>query len=258
MFIAATLNGLPGVVGLHEGHVPGNPPTPLLPLINLQNRKAWHDPDFARRTVAETRSPMTLSRAAGDAELLIDVAFYNAPLLMPLFELHPHSTLFVIFRRCEAFVMSATIVSGEDLQPAGWPDRSKPLTDREKFIEMGRLRPQPGSDDAEQWPEWSAIQRNIWHWHHVNAHLLAVAASCSSCHKLLYEDLAEEPTGFWSDFLRQLNLPVEPNLGHCVQRSSKRMNQRPAYQIAPLDAWAEDEVAMYERLALPLERRIYD
>lgn len=258
MFIASTLNGLPGVVGLHEGHLPGDPPAPLLPLINLQNRKAWLDRDFAHRTVAELRNRAELSRAAGDAELLVDVAFYNAPLLIPLLERQPESTFFAIFRRCEAFVLSATIVSGEDRQPAGWADRSKPLTDRERFIEMGRLRPQPGSIDAEQWPEWSAIRRNVWHWHHVNAHLLEVAETYDNCHRLLYEDLVEKPREFWSDFLQKLNLPLEPNLRHCVEQSSKKINQRPSYQIGTLNTWAKDEVAMYESLALPLERRIYD
>ena len=84
MFLAATLNTLSRVVGLHEGHTPGDPPIPWLPLINLQNRKAWFDPAYAERTVAEIRDFAALSREAGDADVLVDVAFYNAPLLVPL------------------------------------------------------------------------------------------------------------------------------------------------------------------------------
>lgn len=100
MFLASALSSLPRVIGLHEGHVPGNTPTPLLPLINLQNLKAWRDPAYAERIVAELRDLETLSRAAGDAELLVDVAFYNAPLLVPFARFHPGAALFVIFRRC--------------------------------------------------------------------------------------------------------------------------------------------------------------
>ena len=110
MFMATALNNLPGVIGLHEGHTPGDPPTPQLPLINLQNRKAWYDPPYAERIVAEMRDFATLSDTAGDAAKLVDVAFYNAPLLVPLARRHPESTLLVIFRRCEGFVRSATIV----------------------------------------------------------------------------------------------------------------------------------------------------
>lgn len=258
MFLATTLNSLPGVVGLHEGHSPGQPPTPRLPLINLQNRKAWYESAYAELTVDELRDSVTLSKAAGDAEVLVDVAFYNAPLLVPLARQHPDSMLFVIFRRCEGFVRSATIVSGEDRQPAGWPDRSKPLTDRETFVSLGRLKPRPGSEDAEQWPGWSAIQRNIWLWTSVNAHLLRVAESHSNCHKLIYEDLMEHPKNFWTGFLRELGLNSESNLTRCIKKSAKKLNQRPSYQVGPADSWGEAELALYERLALPLERKIYD
>jgi hypothetical protein len=258
MFLATTLNSLPGVVGFHEGHAPGRPPTPRLPLINLQNRKAWYEPAYAELTVAELRDSVTLSKIAGDAEVLVDIAFYNAPLLIPLARQHPDSTLFVIFRRCEAFVRSATIVSGEDRQPAGWPDPSKPLTDREAFVSLGRLRPRPGTKDAEQWPGWSAIQRNIWLWASVNAHLLRVAESHTNCHKLIYEDLTEDPKNFWTGFLRELGVYSESHLTRCIKRSAKKLNQRPSYQVDSTDSWTEAELALYERLALPLEREIYD
>lgn len=258
MFLASTLDDLPGVIGLHEGHAASDPPVPVLPLINLQNRKAWYEPGYAERIVAELRDFATLSSASLDAELLVDVAFYNAPLLVPLAQRHHHSSLFAIFRRCEGFVLSATISSGEDRQPAGWPDESKPLTDRERFISLGRLRPRPGTDDAERWPTWSAIQRNIWLWYRVNSHLLRVTESHANCHRLLYEDLVEDPEKFWADFLRKLNVFSESNLALCKERSANKMNERHSYQVGPIDTWSEDEVALYETLARPLERLLYD
>lgn len=258
MFLASTLNALPGVLGLHEGHVPGDPPTPRLPLINLENRKCWHEPAYAEQVVALKRDAASLASAAGDAELLVDVAFYNAPLLIALSRQYPDATLLVVFRRCEGFVRSATIVNGEDRQPAGWPDRAKALTDREKFIALGRLQPAPGSDEAAVWPAWSAIQRNIWLWHHVNSHLLRVTAAHANCHALYYEELAAEPKAFWTACLRDLSLLSTTNLATCVARSAQKLNQRPSYEIGPIDTWNEAEHAQYDRLARPLERELYE
>lgn len=257
MFIARTLNAIPGVAGLHEGHSPGEPPIPRLPLINLQNRKAWHDTDFAARTIVEMRPREKMLEAAADYELLVDVAFYNAPLLLPLAVHFPDSPLLVIFRRCESFVQSATIVSGEDLQPAGWPEQSKPLTDREKFIALGRLSPKPGCDDAERWGSWSAIQRNIWLWHSVNSHLLRVAEAQTNCYPFLYEALVDDPTEFWSSLLRALDIHSETNLRICVARSGKKLNDRPSYQVGPIATWNDAERELYSRLAQPLEERLY-
>lgn len=258
MFLAATLDTLPDVVGLHEGHSLRDTRLPRLPLINVHNRRAWHDPAYADRTVTDMRGAATLANALGDAKLLVDVAFYNAPLLFPLARRYPDAAFFAVFRRCEGFVRSATIVTGEDRQPAGWPDRSKPLTDRERFISLGRLKPAAGSEDAEYWPEWSAIQRNIWLWHTVNTHLVRVSESNANCHALFYEDLVEDPQKFWTHFLRRLDVHSESNLERCVERSRKKINQRPSYQIGPIDTWCEAELALYERLARPLESRIYD
>jgi hypothetical protein len=257
MFVAATLNRLPGVIGLHEGYGPDNPPTPSLPLINVHNRRAWHDLPYAERTVAELRDRATLVKAAGGARLLVDVAFYNAPLMVPLARRYPEAAFVALFRRCEGFVRSATIVTGEDRQPAGWPDRSKALTDRERFISLGRLKPAAGSDDAAHWAEWSAIQRNIWLWHSVNAHLLQFSTSHPGCTALLYEQLVENPQEFWTRILRSLDCYCEANLACCLEHSSKKINQRPSYQIGPADSWSEAELAFYERLAQPLERRLY-
>lgn len=257
MFLASTLDMLPGVLGLHEGHLPRDPPAPRLPLINLQNRKAWHDRRYAQEVVRERRDRKTLASAIGDAELLVDVAFYNAPLLRPLARQHPDAILFVIFRRCEGFVRSATIVNGEDRQPAGWPAPEKPLTDRETFVSLGRLKPRPGTDDGKQWPTWSAIRRNIWLWHSINSRLLDVAETCANCHRLLYEDLVDDPEKFWADCLSGLALFTESNLARCVERSAEKLNQRASYQIGRADAWHESDRAMYERLARPLEERIY-
>ena len=257
MFLATCLNRLAGAVGLHEGHLPGDRPQPRLPSINVHNRRAWRDPEYATRLVAEKRDAETLGAAAGRAGLFVDVAFYNAPLLTALAERHPDALSLAIFRRCEGFVRSATILSGEDRQPAGWPDRSKPLTDREKFISLGRLKPEPGHPDHESWSEWSAIQRNIWLWTTVNAHLHRFAGANANCHRLFFEDLAARPEAFWTGLLKRLGILSPSTLSACVESSGSKVNRRPSYQIGCAESWNAAERALYRERAHPLEREIY-
>ena len=257
MFLATCLNRLADVVALHEGHLPGGRPLPRLPLVNVHNRRAWHDPGYAARIVAEMRDVETLGAAADGAGLLVDAAFYNAPLLAAIAEHHPDALLFVIFRRCEGFVRSATITDGEDRQPAGWPDRSKPLTDREKFISLGRLKPAPGHRDHASWSDWSAIQRNIWLWTAVNRHLHRFDGANTSCHRLFFEDLVERPKAFWTGFLQKLEKFSPSTLSECIEFSRSKINQRPSYHIGRAASWSAAERALYVERALPLENEIY-
>lgn len=257
MFLAKCLNRLTDVVGLHEGHLLADRPVPQLPLINVHNRRAWHDPEYADRLVAEMRNLEVLSAAADRARLLVDVAFYNAPLLPAVARRHPDALLFVIFRRCEGFVRSATIVRGEDRQPAGWPCRFKPLTNREKFISLGRLKPEPGHPDHASWSGWSAIQRNIWLWTTVNRHLHRFARGNASCHRLFFEELVESPEAFWTGLLRKLEIFSSLAIAECVEFSRSKINQRQSYEIGRAASWNAAERALYAERARPLEDEIY-
>lgn len=257
MFVAKTLNTLPRVLATHEGHVIDDVPSPVLPLINFHNRKAWHDQDYAARTIEAMRSKDVLSQAAGNASVVVDVAFNNAPFMEALAAQHPAATFLAIFRRCEGFVRSATLVTGEDTQPAGWPDRQKPLTDREKFIELGRLKPADGSEYGELWDDWSAIQRNIWLWSTVNSHLFRFINGAKGRCKLLFEDLVNDPAIFWTTMLASIGQNTPDNLDRCIALSTRKTNQRAAYQIGPFAEWSKAERALYETIALPLEDEIY-
>lgn len=258
MFLAATLDSLRGVTAYHEGHTVGPPRSAQLPLINVQNRQAWHDVAVARQTVAGRRGRTTIVTSAVEADLIVDIAFYNAALLPTLVDEHPTAAVVVIFRRCESFVRSATFTAGEDPQPAGWPDPSKRLTDRERFIELGRLRPAPGTPDAHDWPSWSGIQRNIWLWHTVNSQLSTMLDDVPGAVALRYEDLVDEPRRFWSQCLHGLGLDRHRDLDICVARSSRPMNARSNYHVGPLGSWDQAERDMYHQLAVPLEERLYD
>lgn len=257
MFVAKTLNRLPGVTATHEGHLIGDEVCAILPLVNFHNRKAWYDRDYASEIVRTMRSPEIFRAAAGDAPLFVDVAFNNAPLMEALMRSHPTAAFFAIFRRCESFVRSATIVTGEDTQPAGWPDRQKPLTDREKFIEIGRLKPAADSEFGAHWKNWSAIQRNIWLWSTVNFHLFELIRQTDKATHLIFEDLSDAPSAFWGKLLAILGQDTPENLAQCVAASTRKANQRAAYQIGPLEEWSKAEKALYEQLAVPLEEKIY-
>jgi hypothetical protein len=257
-FLARTLDALPNVKAMHEGHALQDGKIPLLPLINIHNRKSWHDATYAHDIVEKMRSPQIMSDAAGDAALCIDVAFYNAPLVEHLSKQYPDSPILVLFRRCEGFVQSATIVNGEDREPAGWPDPEKALTPREQFISMGRLKPEKGTPEYLDWENWSGISRNIWLWSTVNTHLLNFAKTNPNCTILYYETLRDNPVEFWNRCLSALGLVTSSNLDTCLSKSGKKVNTRVGYDVGNSSSWGPIEQEMYRNLALPIEKQIYD
>ncbi|MFD1196060.1 hypothetical protein ACFQ3C_15420 [Seohaeicola saemankumensis] len=258
MFIAKTLNTLPDILATHEGQLVEETKPAILPLVNYHNRKAWYDPGYATRIAEQMRSKAVLAKAAGDASTFVDIAFNNTPFMEAFANLHPEAKFLAIFRRCEGFVRSATIVTGEDMQPAGWPDRQKPLTDREKFIELGRLKPSEDSEFGKVWDEWTGIQRNIWLWSAVNKRLFHFIQDSNTRHKLLFEDLVDEPRKFWEALLGAIGGNSHENVESCAALSAHRTNHRAAYQIGAVADWSKAERRLYEKLALPLEEKIYD
>ena len=256
-FFAKTLNDLPEVRALHEGHDIKQEKKPVLPLINIHNRKAWYDEKYARTIVAKMRSQGIMSEAADGKALCIDIAFYNAPLMQAFSSLYPNSPLLVIFRRCESFVQSATVVNGEDREPAGWPAPQKKLSPREQFISLGRLKPQKGSIDYSTWDNWSGISRNIWLWHTINQSLYRFSQNNVNCTVLYYETLTADSKAFWKQSLSALDLLNNKNLEYCVSTSNKKINIRKHYDVGGFSNWTQHEQHMYTNLALSLEKKIY-
>lgn len=257
-FLVKSLDSLPGVVAMHEGHTLTDDKIPILPLINIHNRKAWHDYGYACEIVKKMRNRAVMEEASGGSELCIDVAYYNSPLVIPLSEQYPGSPIIILFRRCEGFVRSATIVNGEDREPAGWPDPRKKLTPREQFISMGRLKPAKGTTEDLEWEKWSGLKRNIWLWSRVNEHLYKFAAKQPGCIVLYYETLRDSPADFWEKCLRGLNLLSSKNMDICLTCTESKVNARQSYDIGGYPTWSRDEQEMYVSMALPLEREIYE
>lgn len=175
-FLAALFDQLPGVAACHEGHRGDDAGPDLLPLINLENFQVYKDATRGPAVVAHKRSADVIAAAAASAgvAVVLDVAYYNAILGEAILAAHPTARMVGIVRDAASFVRSATWLAGEDPMPVGWPALDKPLSNRERFIGMGRLRPTAGEDLA-AWPSWSAIERNLWLWRATNARLLAAA-----------------------------------------------------------------------------------
>lgn len=176
-FLADCLDRLPGVAACHEGHRRDDHGADLLPLVNLENQQVFRDPSSADGIVARKRSAALVATAlaTSNAPVLVDVAYYNVGLAEALLELHSSTRAVGIIRDCEGFVRSVTWLEGTDPMPVGWPDPSKPLSARERFIAMGRVRPTEGPD-GDAWAEWGAIERNIWLWRTTNQRLVDLKA----------------------------------------------------------------------------------
>lgn len=258
-FIASALNGFDGVAACHEGYLDGDKAAePLLPLINLENAQAFTSPGAAQDAVAGKRSAEILAAAAdaAGAARLIDVAYYNATLAHALLSAHPSARMLGLIRNCASFVRSATTLEGEDPLPVGWPDPAKTMSEREIFIEMGRIRPPRGSAAKSAWKDWSAVRRNVWLWEETNLLLCAAKEAYGARVSLVrFETFARDPASFWAHTARFFDLRSLKAEGR-----ADRVNKKPAgYQVGPVNTWAEGEqAAAHTSQTLIDERASYD
>ena len=242
-YIAAILNRTEGVLTTHEGYLGADKSvTPLIPLINLENRHAYLDK--AESVVLAKRNPALLKQVidTNKADFLIDVAYYNATISDALLRSIPSSRMVGIIRNCEDFVRSATTLHGEDLLPVGWPDPDKPLSRREKFIQMGRIKPKPNSMDAAAWHSWSAVTRNIWLWRETNELILSAAKAHGD--RVLIIDfslLKRNPTKFFNIICTHLELGRVKD-SHLESEFANNVNKKQqGYQVGPIETWTDLE-----------------
>lgn len=247
-YMAAALDRLDGIAATHEGYRGSDKDAePLLPLVNLENAASYSSANAAQQAVAELRNAQTFAAAldCSGADHLIDVAYYNAMIGNEILAQHPQSRMIGIIRDCEEFVQSATTLIGEDPLPVGWPDLDKPLTDREKFIAMGRIRPCRGSPDKANWASWGGIRRNIWLWQETNLRLCAAKEQFGDRVALLrFSTFQTAPTEFWAFCASFLALPQDS--GNQLKAPKKMINKKPfGYQVGAADTWTpDDQVAM--------------
>lgn len=243
-YIAATLDALDGVAACHEGYRGSDKDSePLMPLINLENARAYQIRSSVADVVAKKRSPKIVAEAlavAGENHL-VDVAYYNPTIAEGLLEAHGEARMIGIIRKCEDFVRSATTLEGEDPLPVGWPEPTKPMSSREQFIALGRIKPRRGTDEAASWKGWSAIMRNIWLWRETNLMLAEAKNRFGDRVKMLsFSTFKEEPQAFWDTLTDHFRLPkivAEMREGKEIFTNKKAFG----YQIGAAPSWTEEE-----------------
>lgn len=233
----------------HEGYPGGEHDAPLLPLINLENAMVFRDPAKGESVVASKRNASIIANAKRvcAADTLIDVAYYNAMLSLPLLNHHPAARGVGIIRDCESFVRSSTTLTGEDPLPVGWPDPGKPLTQREQFIQLGRIRPNKRSPDGKNWFEWSAVKRNIWLWLHTNMRL--IDASDAHPERFVLADFQmfkEDNAAFLNRICAHFGIQVPDNSVVDGVELGKVNKKGFGYQVGPSSDWTTEERALLE------------
>lgn len=265
--IAQALDGLGGLAACHEGHRGNDQGTDLLPMVNLDNLAAFKSAEKAAQIVAAKRSADVVTEACARAsgsgrrvDTVLDVAYYNAVIGEAVLALHPTSRMVGIVRDCAGFVRSVTWLEGEDPMPVGWPDPGKPLSARERFISMGRVRPSTGPD-VDEWSTWGPIERNIWLWKATNHRLLDARDTFPDRVTMLdFAALPADPGAFLEQIVEALHLDVSPpegrSWGDLADAASDRGNSRVGgYQIGRPDSWTTAQRTLLEAAEAEINER---
>lgn len=265
--IAQALDGLGSVAACHEGHRGNDQGVDLLPMVNLDNLAAFKSPQRAAEVAAAKRSAVDVARACELAsspdrvvDTVVDVAYYNAVIGEAVLAIHPDSRMVGIVRDCAGFVRSVTWLEGEDPMPVGWPAPDKPLSPRERFISMGRVRPTTGPEAA-AWAEWGPVERNIWLWRATNHRLLdARDAFPDRVVMLDFAALPSAPGGFLARIVGALGLDITPPAGRSwddlATAAADRGNSRVGgYQIGTPDTWTPSQRSLLDAAEAEIHER---
>lgn len=262
-YISEALNMVTGIAALHEGHLGNDAGPDILPLVNLDNFQCYKSAERAREVVAAKRSDEILATACGTlgVDLLVDVAYYNSVLITEILGQVPTARAAIIIRDCESFVRSATWFTGTDPMPVGWPDPSKELDAREKFIGLGRMRPVTG-DDFGAWSAWGAVERNIWLWKATN-NLLCDAWECfpDRVHYVDFGDFARNPSAILEALLSTIGHPLDDvrmgQLEEALVEARSRQNERfGGYQVGTADTWTTDQRRLLVEATMEIDGRV--
>jgi len=166
MMLANLLNAETGVLALHEGKIRDIEESrqQWLPFLTLENYQAYADPDAALRIFASRRAKIPELCREHNLRAIGDIAYNNSPFVRAIREVFPSAKLIVLTRDGRDFVRSVYTNDRPDPTPVGWLDTDVQLTDLERYIAMGRLRPTAKDPIAAEWPGMNPIEKNAWLW----------------------------------------------------------------------------------------------
>lgn len=166
MLLANLLNSECDTLCVHEGKVRVGTQSQKqwLPFLTLENYRCYARPETARDVFFDRRKIMLEILDNHNYNFLGDIAYNYAPFTEVIPSVFEHAKLIVLTRDGRDFVRSVYTSDRPDPLPVGWLDENTELTDLEKFVALGRLRPLPGSNDEERWKNMSPVQKNAWLW----------------------------------------------------------------------------------------------
>jgi len=259
MMLANLLNAEDSVTALHEskfrrGEEVGEQ---LLPFLTLQNHHAYSHPDQARAIIEKTRAAMPALRRQRDDRLLGDIAYNYAPFAAVLAKVFPGAKLIVVTRDGRDFLRSAYTAEAPDPTPVGWPDKTRPLSERERYIALGRLRPREDDPLHDDWDDLHPIEKNAWLWSETNRLILDGIAAWPSANVLqvTFEDFCSDTQSVYQRVRRFLGL--EGMIPSAAERLlAGRINARRSYRLPPWPDWDGETHAMFWRHAGPMMERL--
>jgi len=166
MLLANLLNNENDFLCCHEGKIRELEESgkQWLEFLTLENLIAYQHPENADEIFRSKRK--MIERIASDKGLkgIGDVAYNNAPFTRIIPSVFPNAKLIVIVRDGRDFVRSVYTSERPDPTPVGWLDINTDLTELERFIEFGRLRPFDAFDEGSWWQDATPVEKNAWLW----------------------------------------------------------------------------------------------
>ncbi len=239
MTLANLLNAEENVVCLHEGKLRHGETSgdQWIPMLTLQNLRAYHHPNEAENLLTKTRSQLSSLLSEHKLTALGDIAYNYAPFVAVIPRLFPAAKLLVVCRDGRDFVRSAYALSKPDPAPVGWSDTAA-TTKVERFIELGRLRPSTSHPLHDTWSGLSPLEKNAWLWAETNRLILEGLDAWSESRTLVlrFEEFFSDPARHYETVRRFLGLggPVPKAVLSILERP---INARPVRVLAPWTEW---------------------
>ncbi len=166
MYLSNLLNAEEGLLTLHEGKIREREESleQWIPFLTLENYQAYAKPELAQGIFQSKRKNVYDICEKEKLKGFGDIAYNNSPFVSVIPKVFPEARLIVLVRDGRNFVRSVYTSDRPDPTPVGWLDATTELTDLERYIAMGRLRPLKGSASFEEWKNYSPIEKNAWLW----------------------------------------------------------------------------------------------